>query len=157
MTINTILNCSFFGPDAAPRLAASARGAEAGVASIPDTKKRVHGCGAACDAARAMRRGDAANNMAGSDHPSFMMRTLYRDARLHVLMMSPYNISSRHDRVIAADQQQHFVVVSVYIRRSSYVTSADGSTALLLLMSSSSSSCRLLCRRYSSSRTSWRV
>ena len=38
--LNTIL-LPFFGPDAAPRLAAFARGAEAGVASIPDTKKRT--------------------------------------------------------------------------------------------------------------------
>ena len=76
----------------------------------------------ACDAPGRDAANMAGSDIGGSDHQSFMMRTFY-DARLHVLMRdgnnrltyfrrSSYNISSRLDRVIAADQQQQFVMSS---------------------------------------------
>ena len=109
--------------------------------------KNVHGCARccvrcrACDApGRCCEHGRVRSPIIHMGHMT--MRTFY-DARLHVLMMRDgNNIYRTYTNTYSEDR---------------LTTSAVGSTALLLLMSSSSSSCRLLCRRYSSSRTSWRV
>ena len=52
-----------------------------------------------------------------------MVKDILRRTTTRVLMMSPYNISSRHDRVIiAADEQQQFVASSAVSRRLLFIT-----------------------------------